>query len=240
MAFNGFTLPDLSGNKLESKKERQQILEYLYQLGEQLRYTLGNLDQNNLSRGLSQTIASTEQTATTAETSLKQLDTLVSNKASKASVQALERDKLDKTSVYNGLDKREEGYALDARQAAALLLAAYPVGAIYLSVSDVSPATLFGGAWVRIQDVFLLAAGASYAADATGGEAEHTLTVNELPAHDHNVLGVAATYQAATYEPQTDAELAVGGALGTGQTGGGAAHNNMPPYLAVYAWKRTA
>ena len=57
----------------------------------------------------------------------------------------------------------------------------YPVGSIYMSVNSTSPATLFGGTWTQIQDTFLLAAGSTYAAGATGGEATHTLTENEMP-----------------------------------------------------------
>ena len=67
----------------------------------------------------------------------------------------------------------------------ALLNAIYPVGSIYMSVNSTSPATLFGGTWERIKDRFLLAAGDAYAAGGTGGEATHTLTEGEMPAHSH-------------------------------------------------------
>lgn len=118
------------------------------------------------------------------------------------------------------------------------LLEVYPVGAIYLSVNSTNPSTLFGGTWQRIQDVFLLAAGSTYSAGSTGGEATHTLTVDEIPSHDHSIgdiskRGVAAGSGVAYcyYKSST---------IETSKTGGGAAHNNMPPYLAVYIWKRTA
>lgn len=126
----------------------------------------------------------------------------------------------------------------------------YPVGAIYMSVSGVSPATLFGGTWQRIQDTFLLAAGDSYAAGSTGGEATHTLTENEMPSHNHagkrmsGVFGLSdGTNDGSTagfivpwglVSSRNDYNIAVA------WQGGGAAHNNMPPYLAVYVWKRTA
>lgn len=35
----------------------------------------------------------------------------------------------------------------------------WPVGAVYISVSDTSPSTLFGGTWEEITDVFVLAYG---------------------------------------------------------------------------------
>jgi len=114
----------------------------------------------------------------------------------------------------------------------------YPVGSIYLSVAETSPATLFGGTWEQIQDKFLLSAGSTYAAGATGGEAEHTLTVGEMPAHNHNFVNskVGGT-------GTTQWVWASGGGNNTTaitNAGGGQAHNNMPPYLAVYVWKRTA
>ena len=61
----------------------------------------------------------------------------------------------------------------------------YPVGSIYMSVNSTNPKTLFGGTWVQIKDRFLLAAGTTYKAGATGGEAAHTLTASEMPSHNH-------------------------------------------------------
>ncbi len=70
-------------------------------------------------------------------------------------------------------------------------LNAYPVGSIYMSVNSTSPATLFGGTWERIQDMFLLAAGSSYSAGSTGGSATVTLTAAQsgVPAHSHGLNG---------------------------------------------------
>ena len=130
-----------------------------------------------------------------------------------------------------------------------LLDMVYPVGSIYLSVSGTDPQTLFGGTWARLEDVFLLAAGAKHAAGSTGGEESHILTETEIAPHKH----------AMAYGPESSASstgfsygIAAGSAtnsaggrgyasnLGTFSAGGGQPHNNMPPYLAVYTWKRTA
>lgn len=130
-----------------------------------------------------------------------------------------------------------------------LLDMVYPVGSIYLSVSGTDPQTLFGGTWARLEDVFLLAAGAKHAAGSTGGEESHILTEAEIAPHKH----------AMAYSPDASAAatgfsygIAAGSAtneaggrgyasnLGTFSAGGGQPHNNMPPYLAVYTWKRTA
>lgn len=121
----------------------------------------------------------------------------------------------------------------------------YPVGAIYISTADASPASLFGGTWERLKDRFLLAAGDTYAAGATGGEAEHTLTVNEMPQHNHDFH---ASYNEIATGSETGGKILAGGDSNqwiwnfaqVNNSGGNAPHNNMPPYLAVYMWVRTA
>ena len=65
-------------------------------------------------------------------------------------------------------------------------LDAYPVGAYYISSEPTSPATLFGGTWVRVQDRMILAAGSSYTAGSTGGSATKTLSVANMPIHSHS------------------------------------------------------
>lgn len=140
----------------------------------------------------------------------------------------------------------------------AKMLEIYPVGAIYMSASSTNPSNLFGGTWVQIKDTFLLAAGDTYTADdgthttATGGEATHKLTVSEMPSHTHTQNphrhGLAHKMSSGTgsqyaytqtanrtqFDPVTDYTTAV-----NQNTGGNGAHNNMPPYLPIYVWKRT-
>lgn len=114
----------------------------------------------------------------------------------------------------------------------------YPVGSIYMSVSNTNPGILFGGTWAQIKDTFLLSAGDTYTAGTTGGEASHTLTVAEMPSHDHST---EAAYVSAGSGTITKSWLAWGAGTGKVQyTGGDGAHNNMPPYLVVYVWQRTA
>lgn len=117
----------------------------------------------------------------------------------------------------------------------------YPVGAIYISVSETNPSTLFGGTWERIQDRFLLAAGSSYAAGSTGGEANHTLTVDEMPRHSHLFTMLTSSTALGSFGYPASANATGEGIdKATHNTGGSQPHNNMPPYLAVYVWKRTA
>lgn len=121
----------------------------------------------------------------------------------------------------------------------------YPVGSIYISVNSTDPSVLFGGTWELLPDRFLLGAGNLYTNGSMDGETEHTLTVNEIPSHRH------AMYQRGSGDLGWGYEWVSGSgsgkssgsgeyASGVFATGGGAAHNNMPPYLAVYMWKRTA
>lgn len=130
----------------------------------------------------------------------------------------------------------------------------FPIGYIYMSVDSTDPGTIFGGTWTRIQDTFLLAAGSTYDPGTTGGEAAHTLIANELP---H--LAGTANWRSGTNpgsfratgicSPNTASNTSQPVGLSGNSTtevqlniefGGDVAHNNMPPYLAVYVWKRTA
>ena len=116
-------------------------------------------------------------------------------------------------------------------------LAAWPVGSIYLAYNHTNPATLFGGTWTRIQNAFLWATTASGTIGQTGGEQTVTLTVDQLPAHSHG-----GTYTNAG-TARTHAWLTSNGSsmgYDTVEAGGGAAHNNMPPYIQVSVWRRTA
>ena len=133
----------------------------------------------------------------------------------------------------------------------ATVLDMYPVGSIYQTTSSTfNPQTAWGGTWERIKDRFLLAAGTAYAGGSTGGEATHKLTTQEMPSHTHTMYvnndGSASSWSptfgdylikpdgVTTSKKNYQAKLAQNGA-GLDQ-----AHINMPPYLAVYIWKRTA
>ena len=132
---------------------------------------------------------------------------------------------------------------IGAATVSAMLDKAYPVGSIYMSVNSTNPQNLFGGTWVQIKDRFLLAAGTTYKAGATGGEAAHTLTVDEIPNHQHVLWypNEGGEQSAAIGYPEAGCKNTwYAEASRTGGAGGGAAHNNMPPYLSVYVWKRTA
>ena len=137
----------------------------------------------------------------------------------------------------------------------------YPVGSIYLSVNSTNPATLFGGTWERISDTFLIAAGTTYAAGTTGGEATHTLIANELP-HLEGAAQSGYVWAESNTEVTSTGASGIFSMSGTNEEytyptawannvgarrpgmlsisfGNNQSHNNIPPYLAVYIWKRT-
>ena len=129
-----------------------------------------------------------------------------------------------------------------------------PIGSIIMGTGN-SFATqeavqaIYNGTWEQIKDVFLLAAGDYYAAGSTGGEATHTLTTEELPEHYHNIIaegngkfvgyndGNEGNYY--VRNDYTDSNN-IGNQYVTDKVGGNQAHNNMPPYLTVYMWRRKA
>lgn len=123
----------------------------------------------------------------------------------------------------------------------------YPVGSIYMSVNSTNPKNLFGGTWEQIQGRFLFGMNSSYPAGSTGGEITHKLTNEEMPAHAHYMAsgnsGAPDTWtpDAGSYivDSVTDDKHTWWAQIGMNEAGGGAAHNNMPPYLSVYIWKRT-
>ena len=126
-------------------------------------------------------------------------------------------------------------------------LAAYPVGAIYISTVSTSPASLFGGTWTQIKDRFLYSVGDTAFAGQQGGEISHTLTVNEMPPHQHPMYADEAFCAVNTGNNNLWKQALVNASnsiiveyMRTGSSGGGLAHNNMPPYLAVYMWKRVS
>lgn len=140
-------------------------------------------------------------------------------------------------------------------QLEALTNAIYPVGSIYISVNNTDPATLFGGTWEQIKDTMLMTAGDTYTAGNTGGSATHNhglsngyadITLNWqssdstnrliMKTKDVNFIGDLVTrgdvgaYDSTSLGAWRPAQL-------EGTTDNA---SNLPPYLVVYAWKRTA
>lgn len=158
-----------------------------------------------------------------------------------------------KGTVYIGCEK-------DSTGGKSILDFIYPVGSIYMSVNAANPGDLIGGTWERIKDRFLLSAGDTYAAGNTGGSADSVVVshTHAQTAHSHgfgggdkvwttasgatepgNQISGTSKYYAATakkdyaWRTKTTGENANIQETGVDGTG-----KNMPPYLAVYVWKR--
>lgn len=141
----------------------------------------------------------------------------------------------------------------------------YPVGSIYMSVNSTSPATLFGGYWVRLKDRFLLGAGDIYTAGATGGSAttnkiakhKHSGTTNTESAHTHNMIGnvnMNGVTKGESYMLIGTGTPIYEYSYANSKTGIGSPHSHsyitseegdssisiMPPYTVVYMWKRVS
>jgi hypothetical protein len=135
------------------------------------------------------------------------------------------------------------------------LLSVYPIGAIYTSTIDVVPSDLFGGTWASYgQGRVLIGAGTGIDSQGTpetmtfvgrgessdsdtGGEYNHTLTEDEMPEHTHDInLKMDAAGSGAGGYVNYNSNATVP----TEIAGGGLAHNNLPPYITVYMWERTA
>ena len=118
----------------------------------------------------------------------------------------------------------------------------HPIGSIYITTNNINPSSIFGGTWEQLKDRFLLATGDTYEAGSTGGEAQHTLTVNEMPEHTHIIengtirVNSESTGNVSYANNNSILDSVTNSTVNA--NGGSKPHNNMPPYLCVYMWKR--
>ena len=114
-----------------------------------------------------------------------------------------------------------------------------PVGTIIQRYDHADPNDMYPGTtWVRVSGAFPWWTDASGQIGLTGGERNVTLTVNQIPAHSHG--SVYSQHAPGTKSQAWYTTAGTSLAYGAVETGGGAAHNNMPPYIQISAWRRTA
>lgn len=106
-----------------------------------------------------------------------------------------------------------------------LLNKIYPVGSIYMSINNVSPQAFIGGTWEQIKNRWLVGAGDEYAVGTYGGNAVHSHTQRMI--FTANYAGNNGLMYTAGGTTPTDV-------IYTGET------RSVPPYYAVYMWKRIA
>ncbi|MGL5582278.1 MAG: phage baseplate protein [Cetobacterium sp.] len=150
------------------------------------------------------------------------------------------------TNLFTDFAKNEE--AIKVIQAALLPLV-YPVGSLYFqSENNTNPRDLLGfGVWSEFGSGRVIIGSGSLNDGVTartftnkevGGFFNHTLTVHEMPSHNHTYTQL----QIAGPSPDTKhggliAQYGYAG-YATDYTGGNGAHNNMQPYVTVNVWKR--
>ena len=124
-----------------------------------------------------------------------------------------------------------------------LLFCPYMVGDILTTTNVINPNNRYKGTtWQKIEEeTFLMTASSKHPVKTTGGENEHTLTVEEMPKHKHTVSGRTGQ------DSWTIGDIAMRaagsnpvGKVDTNEQGQGLAHNNMPKFYAVYFWLRVA
>jgi hypothetical protein len=127
-----------------------------------------------------------------------------------------------------------------ASLASRILSMVYPVGSIYMNFANTSPASFLGGTWEQIKDIFLLAAGDTYAAGSTGGSATVTIAENNLPSNSiirSNSWTVGGSCD--TDNVAYSSGFCNGSLFDSGHTYGQPI-SKLPPYKAVYIWERVA
>lgn len=116
----------------------------------------------------------------------------------------------------------------------------YKVGDYFITHNEEDPAKRFGGQWELVKDKFLIGAGGDYDLLSEGGEKEHTLTVEEMPGHSHQIndkgSGTDRDWGNEYFNLPGSYNKSARNKWATSNTGGDKPHNNMPPYKAVYIW----
>lgn len=122
--------------------------------------------------------------------------------------------------------------------------AKFPIGRVIITMSTTNPGTYLPGTWTRVaKGRTLVGVDESQTEFSTvrkaSGQKEVTLTVNQMPPHNHDIdifweTGGPTTGGASYIDGNKY------GSRATSMAGGGQPHNNLQPYYTVYFWERTA
>jgi len=163
-------------------------------------------------------------------------------------------------------DVKNDTYKLKIEFQRDLLERVYPVGSYYWSSNNISPEELFGGKWQQIYGRFLFAVDDQHPVGTQGGEEYHCLTIDEMPSHNHKYEKIEkdiydgfvtveekydSTYKCPynkkndyyfyhNFDDNYDFKIYHEPGNYTNNSGSDKAHNNMPPFLAAYCWRRTS
>ena len=121
----------------------------------------------------------------------------------------------------------------------------WPIGSYYWTNKNISPEKLFGWKWQKIEGKFIYAADDNRKVDSTGGEERVKLTISEMPSHIHTPEGGGNFVKHLKEGVMCSAGPCYVSilkydqyCLSTSSTGRDQPHENIPPYIAAFCWKR--
>ena len=154
----------------------------------------------------------------------------------------IEKIKKFNNNIINQIKEETKNYFLNL---------CWPIGSYYWTNKNNNPENLFGGKWQKIEGKFLYSADNNRPVDSTGGQERVTLKENEMPRHYHTPYGKGNFVK---YKNHWRVNVGGGGDSitcldGSGNwhddfpcltdyAGGDQSHENMPPYIAAFCWKR--
>lgn len=144
----------------------------------------------------------------------------------------INNNKLKATSVYYDINT-------------SLLEAIFPIGRGFIDFTNTDYSNYLGFTWER-ELVGMVGVGLDVnqsefnTIGKTGGEKTHTLTIDEMPSHNHFGSSKGVNNMATTYQSGDNVYLAIGYNGYTNEVGGSQPHNNLQPYKVVAYWKRVA
>lgn len=123
----------------------------------------------------------------------------------------------------------------------------YPIGSVYISLTETNPGTYLKGIWEQFgQGRTLIGVGTGndgtntqeFGVNATGGEYKHKLVIDEIPSHNHKYYSPIVQEVTPSSNTSTYGNYCKDYEIDSGSVGGDGYHNNIQPYITVYFWKR--
>lgn len=123
----------------------------------------------------------------------------------------------------------------------------YPIGSVYISLTETNPGTYLKGTWEQFgQGRTLIGVGAGndgtntqeFEVNTTGGEYKHKLVIDEIPSHAHKYYSPIVQDVSPSSNTSTYGNYNKDYKIDSDSVGGDGYHNNVQPYITVYFWKR--
>lgn len=123
----------------------------------------------------------------------------------------------------------------------------YPIGSVYISLTETNPGTYLKGTWEQFgQGRTLIGVGTGddgtntqeFEVNTTGGEYKHKLVIDEIPSHAHKYYSPIIQEVTPSSNTSTYGNYNKDYKVDSDSVGGDGYHNNVQPYTTVYFWKR--